>query len=463
MHGAMKRHEVQVLKKAGLRTGQVAERSGVSPRTVRRIIKEPTLQEVVEVGFARQQGVGRPSVAEPFRDRIREILGEEADLPTIEILHRVRGKGYKGGKTALYALVAQLRPPCQRPLVRFEGLPGEFSQHDFGEVDVRYRDGSRERVHFFVSRLKYSRWSEVRIVPNEKVESLVRALLSSFAAWGGVPLVGVFDNPKTIVIGRLDDRISWNPTFGQMVLDYHFAAELCYPNRANQKGSAENLVGWVKGSFFKVRRFHDPQDRDMQLVEWLHEGNQVRPSRATGEVPLARMDAERERLRPLAVPPEEYALRFPVVVGPSSLVEHEGIGYAMPPEAIGLPGTLFVLPGKVRVVAGRHSAEHDRFPQVGRTSYLPEHRSALLAKISGERGRLYFKRQQILDLGDDAMSFLTEIVHRHPRTWAGEVETLFDLLQEHGPAPLAEAIHKAVADHLFGAHYVESLLERGAA
>ena len=30
------------------------------------------------------------------------------------------------------------------PLVRFEGLPGEFSQHDFGEVRVRYQNGTEE-------------------------------------------------------------------------------------------------------------------------------------------------------------------------------------------------------------------------------------------------------------------------------------------------------------------------------
>ena len=41
--------------------------------------------------------------------------------------------GYQGGKTALYALVASLRPKSARPLVRFEGLPGEFSQHDLGK------------------------------------------------------------------------------------------------------------------------------------------------------------------------------------------------------------------------------------------------------------------------------------------------------------------------------------------
>ena len=38
--------------------------------------------------------------------------------------------------------------------------------------------------------------------------------------------------------------------------------ELCWPYRAQEKGAVENLVGFVKGSFFKVRGFQDPEDRN---------------------------------------------------------------------------------------------------------------------------------------------------------------------------------------------------------
>jgi hypothetical protein len=51
----------------------------------------------------------------------------------------------------------RLRTRVVTPLVRFEGLPGEFSQHDFGEVLVTYQNGTETKVHFFASRLKYSR------------------------------------------------------------------------------------------------------------------------------------------------------------------------------------------------------------------------------------------------------------------------------------------------------------------
>jgi hypothetical protein len=87
----------------------------------------------------------------------------------------------------------------------------------------------------------------------------------------------------------------------------------------------------------------------------------------------------------------------------------------------------------------------------------------MLATVSGRRAKLYFKRQQLLELGVDAEALLTEIVHRHPRTWRGEVEILFDLLQRFGEQRLYEAMRAAVGRKLYGAHYVTSILERGVA
>ena len=76
--------------------------------------------------------------------------------------------------------MASVRPKEIKPLIRFEGLPGEFSQHDFGQVDVAFLDGSIRRIHFFASRLKYFRYIRVSVVKNEAVESLVRTWRRKF-------------------------------------------------------------------------------------------------------------------------------------------------------------------------------------------------------------------------------------------------------------------------------------------
>ena len=317
------------------------------------------------------------------------------------MVRRAKLAGYRGGKSALYALIHSIRPKPVRLLTRFEGLPGEFCQHDFGQVDVSFLDGTRKRVHFFASRLKYSRWTEVSLVEDETAESLVRALVDHFASMGGIPLLSVFDRPKTIA--QTSDRdgqvTQWNPAFAGVALDLGLGIELCWPRSPQQKGSVENLVGWVKGSFFKQRRFLDQEDLLQQLREWLIEVNTQRPSRATSVIPQERMKEETPRLRPLKVAPTELALRIPITVGPTGMVLYDTHEYSMPPDSLGIPGTLYLYRERVRIVAGRYEAIHPRLFGPAAKSTLPEHRAQRVAAVSGKRAKRYMQREHLLALG----------------------------------------------------------------
>lgn len=452
----VKRHEIQVLRRAGHSQREVAALAGVSKRTVERVDDEDAVTTFDTAAERAKRRVGRPSKAEPFRALLVAELTREPELLAVELLRRARLGGYAGGKSALYALVKELRPERPRPLVRFEGLPGEFTQHDFGQVEVRFLDGTKRRVHFFASRLKYSRFVGVSLVVDERVESLVRAMVDHFAAMGGVPLLAVFDRPKTVALGwdREGRVTAWNPTFAGVALDLGLGVELCWPYSPEQKGSVENLVGWVKGSFFKQRRFLDEEDLARQLAEWLSEVNTRRPSRATGIVPAERLAEERPRLRPLKVAPADLALRIPVYVGPTGRVTHEGHDYSMPAEAIGIAGTLFLYRETVRIVAGRFEAEHRRLFEPGARSTLPEHRAQHVAAVSGRRAKRYLQREHLLALGSAALEYLTELTHRRPRVWVRDVERLHDLLQQHGEPALRSAFERGLAEGVFGAEYV---------
>lgn len=442
------RHSVQVLRQAGVAVAQVAQQVRVSPRSVKRIARESPVGSLSAGPAVTSRGPGRPSTVEAFRSVVAELLAAAPSLPTAEVLRRVRERGYRGGKSALYDLVKTLRPGQVRPLVvRVEGVPGEFSQHDFGHVRATFVDGSFETVTFFVSRLKYSRWAHIIEVANEKVEALIRALLAAFEDFGGLPLASVFDNPKTIVLSRTAGTPEWNRTFGDAVLDYGFAPILCTPRQPQQKGAAENLVGWVKSGFYKVRRFVDREDRRTQLAAWVAEGNTLRPSRATGVPPAARIGAERERLRPLAVPPADYALRVPVTVRTTGLVEHEGVRYSMPPEAAGIPATLFLGLDRVRILTTNGlEAEHPRTPPTGSVSYRTEDRVARLAAVHGARKKLYAQREEIYELGPPGEALITEWVHGRQYNWKHQVQALHALLVVHGAARVLPAVVRALAD-----------------
>ena len=450
----LKRHEIQVLRRAGHPQVEVATLAGVSLGSVRRVAREPAVTQIDNTQERERREIGRPAKAEPFRRLVVELLTREPELLSVEILRRAKLAGYTGGKTALYDLVSVLRPTTVRPLVRFEGLPGEFSQHDFGEVDVRFLDGARKRVHFFASRLKYSRWVEVAIVPDECTETLVRTLVDHFVAIGGIPLLAVFDRPKTVALkwGKDGQVTEWNPIFAGVALDLSVGIEVCWPSRPEQKGSIENLVGWVKGSFFKQRRFLDDADLLAQLAEWRTEVNTQRPCRATGVIPAVRLEAERPRLRALKVTPNQLALRVPIVVGPTAAVIHDAHPYSMPPDCI--PGTLFLYRDRVRIIAGRYDALHPRLFEPGAKSTLPEHRAQLVAAVSGKRAKRYLQREHLLELGPPALEYLTELTHRRPRIWIRDVDRLHTLLATYGEDALRAAFTRGLAEQTIGAEYI---------
>lgn len=143
-------------------------------------------------------------------------------------------------------------------------------------------------------------------------------------------------------------------------------------------------------------------------------------------------------------------------------VIHDTHPYSMPPESAGLPGTLYLYRDRVRIIAGRHHAEHQRLRGRKQQSTLPEHRAAQLAAVSGKRGKRYLKRQHLFDTGEAAVQVLTELVHRNPRGWIRDVDLLHDLLQRHGPEAMNRAFRAAVDVGRFDVRYVAQCLHAAA-
>lgn len=458
------RHKVQVLREAGHSQSDVASRTGLSLATIRRVEREAAVSHADDALATRSRRIGRPSATQSFTDRVRAWLDAEPGLPTLELLRRARLDGYAGAKTAFYSLVAGLRPAPAVPIVRFEGLPGEFSQHDFGQVDVRFVDGHVERIHFFASRLKYSRFVAVSIVDDERVETLVRGVARHFEAFGGVPLMAVFDRPRTVVARSGKGRVveQFNATFAQAMFEIGVGVEMCAPRSGQQKGSVERLVGWVKGSFFKCRRFLDRDDLAEQLRQWQQEVNTRIVSRATGEIPETLRLQEMARLRPIKVTADQLAIRVPVVVDLMGKVVYEGVSYTMPPECVSVPGTLTLYETRVAITAGKAQTEHRR-RRPGEPEEVPSAvRAQRIAAVHGARAKLYEKRQQLLALGPDALAVITALLHAAPRRHPQAIERLHALLDEHGAIAMRVAFKTARDNEHESIAFIERTLEAGA-
>jgi len=130
----------------------------------------------------------------------------------------------------------------------------------------------------------------------------------------------------------------------------------------------------------------------------------------------------------------------------------------MPPQAIGIAGTLYLYRQRVRIVVGRFEAEHPRLSTPGAQSNLPEHRAQQVAAVSGKRAKRYLQRQHLLELGGPALDYLTELTYRRPRLWLRDVERLHELLARHGGESLRAAFAQGLSKQLFGAEYIAHAL-----
>jgi len=147
-----------------------------------------------------------------------------------------------------------------------------------------------------------------------------------------------------------------------------------------------------------------------------------------------------------------------VVVGPTAHAVFDTNRYALPAEAAGIPGTLFLYRDRVRVNAGPFSVELQRCFGRDQEVTTGELRATRLAAVSGKRAKRYLKRQDLFNLGAVAERFLTELVHRRQRIWYRDVERLHDLLQQHGPQRLLDAFRFCLEQEVYGAEYVATFL-----
>ena len=154
----MDRATIYYLKQKGWSNVQIAEFTGHHRDTIAKVLKEPVDQ--------RPKKRERPSALDVFHAQIEAWLVQS--LPVIRMLELARSDSdhpYQGSETAFYDYVRKLRrarqPKPTEVALRFEGMPGEFLQVDWGEVrdlDLAHPGPTRTR-YFFAARLKYSRFS----------------------------------------------------------------------------------------------------------------------------------------------------------------------------------------------------------------------------------------------------------------------------------------------------------------
>jgi transposase len=290
----------------------------------------------------RQRGAWRPRALRAYPkaiDAYRAFLerrGPEVGWNGVVLLRELRAQGFTGGYQQVQRALQPLRTTRQwaaRATVRFETGPGEQAQVDFGQLLVWIADVATP-VHFFVFTLGFSRRAVAYAYRNERLDTLLDGHERALRHFGGVPLRCLYDNPRTITLGRSAGQVLWHPRFEDFARYYGFTPRACWPYRARTKGKVESGVKYVKRNALAGRRFASWAALEAWLDEWAATVSDVRVHGTTHERPIDRF--RRETLTPLGhQPPYHYTAPRRRIVAADALVAIAASRYSVPVRYVG--------------------------------------------------------------------------------------------------------------------------------
>lgn len=282
-----------------------------------------------------RQGPRRPRRIDPFLPFLEQRAPEVGWNGVV--LHReLQPLGFTG---TVQQVRRALRPFRARQrwttvaTVRFETAPGEQAQVDFGQVQL-WIGAQREKAHIFVYTLGYSRRIWAQAYRHERLEALLDGHEQAFRHFGGVPLTCLYDNPRTLVLGRREREVLWHPVIEDFARYYGFTPRACRPYRARTKGKVESGVKYVKRNALAGRRFATWEALNAWLAEWTVTVADQRVHGTTHARPLERF--AHEALTPLgARPPYRYERVQLRRVPADALVSIAAARYSVPVRYVG--------------------------------------------------------------------------------------------------------------------------------
>ncbi|MGC3981012.1 MAG: IS21 family transposase [Steroidobacteraceae bacterium] len=371
---------------------EIVNSTGLARNTVRTWLRQVSDQE------PRYPARVRRSVLDPYKDQLRSWLQADHRRPvrdrrTAMVMFRLlQARGYPGGYKRVSHFARAWREeqaalPSRSGYVPLKFELGEAFQFDWS-CEYAVISGVRHRLEVAHIKLASSRAFWVVAYPTQTHEMLFDAHARAFAAFGGVPKRGIYDNMKTAVdrIGRGKERVI-NARFQAMCNHYLFEPEFC--NRA---------AGWEKGIVEK-----NVQDRRRQLWQGVNQQHWSSLSalndwlaaeckaawldmRHPDSPDLTLVDAleqEQDQLMPLPRAFDGY-VEHSVRVSSTALVLHHRNRYSVPSEHAHHILSLRVYPTELVMIAeGLEVARHDRSFQRDQTFYDWQHYIPLLERKPG--------------------------------------------------------------------------------
>jgi len=316
---------IKQMKKKDRSIRDISRVTGWSRQTVRKHLSAPAEPPTYRAAKP------RPSpVMDPYLDVVRQWLDDDSHAPRKQrhtakrVFDRLVDEyGFTGSEVTVRRTVARLRGKRLEAYVPLEAPWGRIAQADFGGAVVTI-GRKRTEVALFCMRAKASKVPFVIAFPSEKLESFLEGHVEALEFFGGVFGEVWYDNPKTAVTKILSGpmRIE-HERLSALRAHYLFDSRFCTPARGNEKGSVENLVGYVRRNALVpyTRSFASLDELNTHLRTWC-ERERIRHSEA--------WEIEAAALCELPVHPFRACVSRPVVVNKTSMVTVARVRYSVP-------------------------------------------------------------------------------------------------------------------------------------
>lgn len=369
----------------------IARLTGLSRNTIRRWVREPQAEDVLK--YVRQD---MPSKLAAYHCEIEQALKADAHRTKQNrrtakaLLTQIRASGYTGGYSQVTAFVREWRGKEGKAVKAFVPLLfelGEAFQFDWSDEGMVV-GGIYYKLQVAHLKLCSSRAFWLVAYPSQGHEMLFDAHTRSFAALGGIPRRGIYDNMKTAVdkVKKGKGRVV-NARFNAMSAHYLFDADFCNVASGWEKGVVEKNVQdsrrriWLDAQKIRWGSF-------AQLNTWLGERcralwSEIRHPEFKEFSVLEMLEQERTVMMSMPTAFDGYVEK-PARVSSTCLVAVSRNRYSVPCEWVGQRVSTRLYPNKVDVAIGDAIvASHERLSDAGHISYDWQHYIELVQRKPG--------------------------------------------------------------------------------
>jgi transposase len=302
---------------------------GVDHHTVRRYVAARA------VGLDPTAGMGRPTITDPFADKITEWVEHSSGVIRADVVHRkLQGMGFVGSERTTRRVVARLKAEYIRATHRvykpWVTEPGMWIQFDYGQGPLV----SGRPTTLFCAWLAWSRFRVVLALPDRTFPSLVSALDRTFRMVGGASTYLLTDNEKTVTSRHVAGLAVRNRELIGVAHYYGVGVHTCVVADPESKGGTEATVRIAKADVLPrpdnlVAAYADFAALERACAEATTRFN-TRVHRETGARPIDRLVVEQAQLHAIPAEPYSVALGETRTVSWSSLISFQGSRHSVP-------------------------------------------------------------------------------------------------------------------------------------